>query len=57
VKASERIGLAPASHFTCAPTALLLLLLLLLLLWISLRFGPCFCVFDCVSPRAPFCRV
>jgi hypothetical protein len=32
VKASERIGLAPASHFTCAPTALLLLLLLILLL-------------------------
>jgi hypothetical protein len=24
---------------------------------VSLRLGPCFCVFDCVSPRAPFCRV
>jgi hypothetical protein len=32
VKASERIGLAPALHFTCAPTPLLLLLLLLLLI-------------------------
>jgi hypothetical protein len=24
---------------------------------VSQRLGPCFCVFDCVSPRAPFCRV
>ena len=24
---------------------------------VSLRLGPCFCVSDCVSPRAPCCRV
>jgi hypothetical protein len=37
VKASERIGLAPASRFMCAPNPLLLLLLLLLLLILLLR--------------------
>jgi hypothetical protein len=32
VKASERIGLAPASHFTCAPNPLLLLLMMMMII-------------------------
>jgi hypothetical protein len=40
VKASERIGLAPALHFTCAPTALLLLLLMMMMMIVLLRMMP-----------------